>query len=162
MSTYELVDDVPKRIDPAFFLHRYGETFPDLLPLAMEETLEEIISDVYTMFHGVNTLWEMHEEQIWYNKTRMCYGLLTAWYIVDTFPHFAVGIPSMGGMPIKQKSIGGVKIVFGNPDSDGTSGLKQYRDQLAQLKTNPYGYKAYTMINSAVSMLKIRGRKRNT
>lgn len=161
MGSYEFVDELPKKIEPDFFLQKYGQAFPDLLPLDMEATVEAIIDDVYTMFHGVSTLWNTHEKQTWYDKTRMCYGLLTAWYIVDTFPNYAVGIPSMGGMPIKQKSIGGVKVVFGNPDSDGTSRLAQYKDYLAQLKTNPYGYKAYTMINSAAALIKLRGRKRN-
>ena len=161
MGTYELVDGLPKKIEPEFFLRKFGETFPDLLPLAKEELVEELIDDIYTMFHGVNFLWDTHKEQVWYDKTRMCYSLLLAWYITDTFPLLAVGVPSMGGMPIKQKSIGGVKIVFGNPDADGASGLKHYKDQLAQLKTNPFGYKAYTMINSAVALVKIRGRKRN-
>lgn len=155
-----IVDRKPVRIDPEYFRRRYGQNFPDLLDFSMEteEFLEECINDIYTMFHGVQFLWNVHDDKVWYQKTRMCYGLLLAWYITDTYPEYNVGVPTMGGMPVRSKNIGGVKIVFGNPDVDGTHGLRRYKDHLAQLKTNPFGYKAYTMINGAVQMVKIRGR----
>lgn len=161
MATPVFVDGVPARIDEEFFRRRYGQSFPDLLPWEMDDFLLECINDIYTMFHGVGTLWELQDEQVWFDKTQMCYGLLLAWYIADLYPRYAVGVVSSGGIPVRQKSIGGVKLTFGNPDADGTAGLKQYKDTLAQLKSNSFGYKAYSMINSAVSMAKIRGRKKN-
>jgi hypothetical protein len=161
MSDAVFIFGEPMPIDRTYFRQRYGQNFPDLLPDAQNALLDILIKDVYTMFTGIGKLWDMQSEQVWYDKTRMCYGLLLAWYIVDTQPELAVGIPSMSGMPLKQKSIGGVKIVFGNPDTDGVSGLKNYKDQLAMLKTNPFGYKAYSMLNGAVQMSKLRGRRRD-
>lgn len=161
MATPVFVDGLPARIDDEFFRRRYGQNFPDLLPWEQDEFLHECIDDIYTMFYGVHTLWKGHSEQVWFDKTRMCFGLLLAWYITDMYPRLAVGVISSGGIPIQKKKIGGVEIHFGNPDEEGTRRNPLYKDQLSSLKSNSFGNKAYFMINSAVGMVKIRGRKKD-
>lgn len=157
---YIFVDGVPDRIKRDYFRSKHGQAFPDLLPETQNNYLDSLINDIYTMFYGVNWLWKGHPAQVWYDKARMCYGLLLAWYIVDVDPSMAAGVPSMGGMPIKSKQIGGVKIVFGLPDS--SSAPKGYMDVLAPLRSNPFGNKAYQMIKSAIPNATIFSGRRAT
>ena len=81
------------------------------------------------------------------DKTQLCYGLLVAWYITDLFPDYSVGVISMGGIPIKSKQIGGVKIMFG--DALNTAGAVNNADLLHSLNSNAYGAKAYMMIKTS-------------
>lgn len=81
------------------------------------------------------------------DKTQLCYGLLLAWYIADLFPSYALGVVSSGGIPIKSKQIGGVKITFGETAS--TAGAVNNADLLQSLKSNSYGAKAYLMIKTS-------------
>jgi hypothetical protein len=152
-------EGIPARITIEYFRRRYGQNFPDLLSDEYNELLYLSIEDVYTMFVGVNTLWSAHEEQVWFDKTQLCFSHLVAWYITDLHPQFAVGVMTSGGIPLKSKAIGGVKIMFGNPDTDNDQTRKGYKDNLNGLKSNPFGYKAYMMIKSAHSITAIRGRK---
>lgn len=150
----------PARITTEYFRRRFGQNFPDLLQEAYNELLETSINDVYSMFYGVSQLWKLHTDQVWFDKTQLCYSLLLAWYITDLHPQYAVGVMTAGGIPLKSKSIGGIKIVFGDEESSKQKG-KGYSDTLAPLKSNPFGYKAYQMIRSAGSLTTIRGRKRD-
>ena len=159
MSDYFFVDDLPIRIDRAYFRSRYGSFFPDLLPEDKNAMLDANIDDVYTMFRGVNTLWNRLPREDYYKKTQMCFGLLTAWYIADLFPEFTAGVVMSGGIPLKSKSIGGIKIAFGDP-SETSAGVKAYKDMLAVLKSNPFGAKAYTMIMTSSAKMRILGRSR--
>jgi hypothetical protein len=155
------VSGIPARIDRTYFRDRYGQNFPDLLLTTQNAFLDASIEDIYTMFTGINTLWKSQVSDVWFYKTQLCFGLLLAWYITDLHPELAVGIVTAGGIPVKSKSIGGVKVTFGSDDADGTSRRAGYRDSLAPLKSNPFGYKAYQMMRNAGAMTSIRGRNVN-
>ena len=73
--------------------------------------------------------------------------LLVAWYITDLFPDYAVGVQSSGGIPVKSKIIGGVKITFG--DTIHTKGNINNADLLNSLLSNSFGAKAYFMIKAS-------------
>lgn len=137
----------PAKIDRVLFRTRYGQTFPDLLVEEKNEFLDTCINDVYTLFYGVGDLWSHMDRREYVDKTQLCYGLLVAWYITDLFPDYSVGVVSMGGIPVKSKQIGGVKIAFG--DTANTAGAVNNADLLQSLKSNTYGAKAYMMIKTS-------------
>lgn len=137
----------PPKINRSWFRARYGQNFPDLLTEDKNDFLDTCIEDVYTLFYGVADLWSHLERREYVNKTQLCYGLLVAWYITDVFPDFALGVESSGGIPVKSKSIGGVKITFG--ETQNTSGNFNNADLLQSLKSNAFGAKAYLMIKTS-------------
>lgn len=137
----------PVKITRDWFRLRYGQSFPDLLYEAKNEFLDTCINDVYTLFYGVGDLWSHMDRREYVDKTQLCYGLLLAWYIADLFPSYALGVVSSGGIPIKAKQIGGVKITFGETAS--TAGAVNNADLLQSLKSNSYGAKAYLMIKTS-------------
>lgn len=137
----------PAKIDRVWFRTRYGQTFPDLLVEEKNEFLDTCINDVYTLFYGVGDLWSHMDRREYVDKTQLCYGLLVAWYITDLFPDYSVGVVSMGGIPVKSKQIGGVKIAFG--DTANIAGAVNNADLLQSLKSNAYGAKAYMMIKTS-------------
>lgn len=137
----------PPKITKEWFRTRYGQSFPDLLSSDKDEELETAINDVYTLFLGVGELWEHLDRVSYVSKTQLCYGLLLAWYITDLFPNYAVGVISSGGIPIKSKQIGGVKITFG--ETSDKVGAVNNADLLQSLKSNSFGAKAYLMIKTS-------------
>lgn len=137
----------PPRITREWFRTRYGQSFPDLLPEDKNEVVDTAIMDVYTLFHGVGDLWSHMDREEYVAKTQLCYGLLLAWYITDLFPNYALGVVSSGGIPMKSKQIGGVKVMFGETAS--TAGAVNNADLLQSLKSNAYGAKAYFMIKTS-------------
>ena len=137
----------PPKITREWFRTRYGQSFPDLLPVDKNEFLDTCINDVYTLFYGVGDLWSHMARREYVDKTQLCYGLLIAWYITDLFPDLSLGVVSSGGIPIKMKSIGGTKIQFGETAS--TAGAVNNADLLQSLKSNAFGVKAYTMIKTS-------------
>lgn len=137
----------PPMIDRVWFRTRYGQSFPDLLAEDKNTFLDTCISDVYTLFYGVGDLWEHLSRSEYEAKTQLCYGLLIAWYITDLFPDLSLGVMSTGGIPVKMKSIGGVKIQFG--DLKSSAGAWNNADLLQSLKSNVYGAKAYMMIKTS-------------
>ena len=141
------VNGLPAKITKADFLFRFAQNFPDLIPETQNEFVETIIDDVYSMFNGVNYLWDHMEPEVYFQKTQICFSLLVAWYITDLYPHYAVGILTSGGIPIRKKRISTVSIEFGNPDNVPLK--SNYKDLLAPLRSNPFGYKAYQMIRSS-------------
>jgi hypothetical protein len=161
MATPVFVNEIPARIDTTYFRRRFGQNFPDLLDAGYNDLVDASIEDVYTMFYGVNTLWKAHSEQVWFDKTQLCFSLILAWYITDLHPEYAVGVMTAGGIPLKSKSIGGIKIEFGSPDRDGLARTPNYKDNLEPLKSNPFGYKAYQMIRRAGHLAAVRGRKKD-
>lgn len=136
------------RIDYVWFRTRYGQNFPDLLDDSMTDFLTACIDDVYTMFSGISELWNHLPHELYSSKTQMCYGLLVAWYITDVFPTYAVGVVSSGGIPLKEKRIGGVVIKF-SENAQNRIGNKNNADLLGALKSNSFGAKAYSMIKSS-------------
>ena len=137
----------PEKITRIWFRTRYGQSFPDLLPEDKNDILDTCINDVYTLFYGVSELWEHMNREEYVEKTQLCYGLLTAWYISDLFPDYTVGVMSTGGIPLKSKQIGGTKIMFG--DTASKAGSINNADLLSALKSNVYGAKAYLMIKTS-------------
>lgn len=136
----------PPRIDRYWFLARYASNFPDLTSDDYAELLNSAIEDVYTLFDGVSTLWSHLERNAYCDKTRLCYGLLVAWYLTDLYPDLASGVASSGGIPIKSKKIGGTSVTF----ADSTkAGSKANADLLSGLRSNAFGNKAYLMIKSS-------------
>lgn len=137
----------PPVIDRVWFRTRYGQNFPDLLAEDKNDFLDTCIADVYTLFYGVGDLWSHMDRKEYETKTQLCYGLLIAWYITDLFPDLSLGVVSTGGIPLKSKQIGGVKIMFG--DMASTAGAVNNADLLQSLKSNTYGAKAYFMIKTS-------------
>ena len=137
----------PTVIDRVWFRTRYGQNFPDLLGEERNDFLDTCIADVYTLFYGVGDLWSHMDRKEYETKTQLCYGLLVAWYITDLFPDLSLGVVSTGGIPLKSKQIGGVKVMFG--DMASTAGAVNNADLLQSLKSNTYGAKAYFMIKTS-------------
>lgn len=137
----------PPKINTIWFKSRYGQNFPDLLDESKDEFLNTCIADVYTLFFGVGDLWAHLQRKEYVAKTQLCYGLLVAWYIADLFPDYAIGVVSSGGIPVKSKMIGGVKITFGETSS--SVGSVNNADLLQSLKSNVFGAKAYLMIKTS-------------
>lgn len=135
----------PIKITREWFRQRYGQNFPDLLKSETDDLLDSCIDEVYTMFFGVADLWVHLDRETYCDKTRMCYGLLVAWYITDLYPNYALGVVSSGGIPIAEKVIGGVKIKF----SEGQKASGNNAMLLNSLKSNAFGAKAYMMIESS-------------
>lgn len=148
---YYFVDGEPHKIDRVYFRSRFGAFFPELLKEEYNTFLDDEINDIYTMFAGVNTLWSGSPLQLWYDKAHKCYGLLLAWYLTDTHPLFSVGVVSSSGIPIASKSIGGVKVVFG--DTHKANG--QLPDLLSDLRSNAFGNKAHMMIKTSIKKFSI-------
>lgn len=137
----------PPVTDRVWFRTRYGQSFPDLLAEDKNDFLDTCIADVYTLFYGVGDLWSHMDRKEYETKTQLCYGLLVAWYITDLFPDLSLGVVSTGGIPLKSKQIGGVKVMFG--DMASTAGAVNNADLLQSLKSNTYGAKAYFMIKTS-------------
>jgi hypothetical protein len=141
-------DGKPARITPADFRRYHLDTFPKLADASREGIIEQAIENVYAVFSGVSSIWQKHPRQLWYDKTRVCYRLLTAWFIADMYPKFVSGMPVMGGLPLKRKKIGGVDLTFQNTQKAGGSA---YPDLLQGLDSNPFGKMAKIMITTSAA-----------
>jgi hypothetical protein len=153
------VDGLPERITIADFRRHHSQSFPKLLDAAYDELLQDAIDDIYTMFHGVQTLWDRLGEQEWFEKTRLAFRLLTAWHITDLYPLLSHGVASMGGVPLRRKKIGGVDVYYA--ESATSAPYKDYRDLLGYLKSNAFGHRAYNMIRASGKLVMLRGRNRS-
>lgn len=136
-------ENYPIRIDKEYFRDHFGQDFPLLLDADKDSFLSSCIDDVYAMYHGVQSFWDIQTKEVYASKTRVCFGLLVAWYITDLYPKYASGVASMGGMPIASKSIGGVKVAFNTKSGIGKD------DLLVSLKTNKFGVLAYNMLKTS-------------
>ena len=85
-------DGKPGRITADDFKRKYLSHFPDLAD-AHDDILEDAIDAVYVQFHGVQTLWDLQEKQVWFDKTRLCFLHLTAWFLADLYPELVSGVP---------------------------------------------------------------------
>ena len=148
------VSGLPAPITPEDWRRYHLQSFPAFADEdKRDETdaiLEEAIEAVYSMWVGVSYLWQGHDRQVWFEKTRLCYRLLICWYIADLYPLYSRGIISTGGLPIVRKKIGPVDIAYGKDAL--TSGSS---DLLAPLLSNPFGAKAHLMIRTAYKRTKI-------
>lgn len=149
------VEGVPQKIDRFYFRAHYGCKFPRLLQgVEADSIIDDAIEAVYDIYTGVSTLWNSLDDKTWHDKTRRCYGLLAAWYVTDMHPMYAIGIQSTGGLPIKSKQVGGVKIVY-NTDEQNVRAAR-YKDALSHLRTNTFGINAYNMIKTSGKMIMLR------
>ena len=139
---------LPAPITPDDWRRFHLQSFPvfadDSRRDVAEEILHEAIEAVYSMWVGVSYLWQGHEKQVWYEKTRLCYRFLICWYIADLYPEFSRGIVSTAGLPILKKKIGPIDITY---DKEALSAGST--DLLAPLLSNPFGAKAHLMIKTA-------------
>ena len=76
-------DGKPLQINREDFRRQFLVSFPKLTGLdnSVSDTdaiIDGAIEAVYDMFTGVATLWDKHDKQTWFNKTRRCYLYLTA------------------------------------------------------------------------------------
>jgi hypothetical protein len=137
----------PRHITPLDIKRWHLASFPKLANPENQIVMEEAINAVYTMFHGCQELFDMSERQVYYDKTTLIFRLLACWYIADQYPLLVAGVPTMGALPLKAKSIGNVKLMFQDNFTKGQN--SEYQDLLSALKSNGWGFKAYTMIRSS-------------
>jgi hypothetical protein len=158
-ETATFLKGLPTRITVADFRRYHGQSFPKLLDAKYDQLLEDAIDDMYTMFHGVQTLWDSLDGQVWFEKTRLAFRLLIAWHVTDTYPTLSSGVASMGGVPLRRKKIGGVDVHYA--ESAVPTPYKDYRDLLGYLKSNVFGNRAYSMIKASGKLVVLRGNRRN-
>jgi hypothetical protein len=148
-----LVNGYPAPITVSDWRRHHLQSFPAFVS-ADEETgngvIQEAIESVYTMFIGVMDFWSQHEPQTYFDKTRLCYRLLTCWWIADLNPEYAIGIMTTGGMPLANKKIGPITIGFNTKLLNGS-------DPLQMLLSNPFGVRAHGMIKNALVRMRYRG-----
>ena len=150
-------DGKPLRINREDFRRQFLTSFPKLAGLEhnsseADNIIDGAIESVYDIFTGVATLWNLHDKQTWFDKTRRCYLYLTAWYIADNFPKYVSGITVMGAIPLKEKKIGGVDIKFDTDYLNSGSGTNLLRGLLS----NPFGKSAYMMITCCAKRTALR------
>lgn len=148
------VSGLPVPITPDDWRRYHLQSFPVFADAEKkdltDEILREAIETIYSMWVGVSYLWQGHDTQVWYEKTRLCYRLLICWYIADIYPEFARGILSTGGLPIVRKKIGPIDIAYNKEALTSTS-----LDLLAPLLSNAFGAKAHLMIKTVYRRTKI-------
>lgn len=137
----------PPKITTHDWKARFGTNFPDLLEDDKETLIQMCIDDVYTIFRGISELWSNLERPVYENKVKLCYYLLTAWYIADLYPDSTVGVMTTGGIPIASKKIGNVDIKFKTATTK--AGSKNNANLLESLKSNAFGAKAFLMIKDS-------------
>ena len=148
------VSGLPAPITPEDWRRYHLQSFPVFADEDRREItdaiLEEAIETIYSMWVGVSYLWEGHGNQVWFEKTRLCYRLLICWYIADLYPELSRGILSTGGLPIVRKKIGPIDIAYGKDALTPNS-----IDLLAPLLSNAFGAKAHLMIKTSYRRTKI-------
>lgn len=151
-------DGKPLHINREDFRRQFLTSFPKLAGLdnntatEADNIIDSAIDAVYDIFTGVATLWNLHDKQTWFDKTRRCYLYLTAWYVADMYPKYVAGVTVMGAVPVKEKKIGGVDIKF---DTEFLSSGKG-ANLLKGLLSNPFGKMAYTMITCCAKRTALR------
>ena len=148
------VSGLPAPITPDDWRRYHLQSFPVFADADKKEITDDILHEaieaVYSMWVGVSYLWQEHDKQVWYEKTRLCYRLLICWYIADLYPTYARGILSTGGLPIGTKKIGPISISYIKEALSAGS-----TDLLAPLLSNAFGAKAHLMIKTVYSRVKI-------
>ena len=151
-------DGKPLRVNREDFRRQFGASFPKLAGIdngdasQADDIIDSSIDAVYDMFTGVATLWNKHNSQTYFDKTRRCYLYLAAWYIADMFPKYVAGVAVMGAVPLKEKKIGGVDLKF---DTDFLNSGKG-QNLLKGLLSNPFGKMAYMMITTCAKRVALR------
>ena len=146
------VDKLPLRITKDDFKRFYLANFPGLAS-GHDDIIDNAIENVYTLFHGVQTIWAWQPKQVWFDKTRLCFLHLAAWYIADINPTYLRGTTSMGGVKLRRKRIGDTDITF---DNEVASKVADFQNLLGGLLSNPFGKQAYMMIETCGKRVLLR------
>lgn len=152
--SYSFINGLPARITADDFRRYFLPSFPRLGSTEYNDYLANAIETVYTLFYGVQTLWNLHDKQVWFDKTQLCFLNLLAWYIADTNHTFCTGTTTMGGVKLRRKRIGDIDISFDNASSDGNG--VSFQNLLGGLLSNPFGKVAYIMIESCAKRAMLR------
>lgn len=143
------VDGVPAKITTQDFRRHHLHSFPNLTDEQFDELIADSIDTVYTMFPGVAEAWKMHRnKQIWFDKTVLCYRLLTCWYITDRYPDLSNSYTSLNGVPLEQKKVDGVALKF-QRDVVRASTPQESLNPMLGLRSNDFGRKALIMLQTA-------------
>jgi len=142
-------DGVPAKITTHDFRRHHLQSFPSLTDERYDDLIADSIDTVYTMFPGVARAWEMHRnKQVWFDKTVLCYRLLTCWYITDRYPDLSSSYTSLNGIPLEHKKIDGVSIKFQRELGRFTSPQDMLNPMIG-LRSNDFGRKALIMLQTA-------------
>jgi hypothetical protein len=148
--------NVPAKITVEDFRRYFSASFPRLTAAEYDGLIQGAIDTVYAVFTGVNTIWDRHPDNVWHEKSQVCYRLLTAWYIADKYANLAPGVPSIDGLI--QKKVDGVMLKY---DTEMIRGKLEggVQELLAGLRSNHYGRTALMMIQSSAKRAMLRNRR---
>jgi hypothetical protein len=149
---------VPAKITIEDFRRYYSMSFPKLMAEEYDGLIQDAIDMVYAIFTGVNTLWDIQPKKVWYEKTRVCYRLLTAWYVADRHPEMSAAYASIDGLPLKRRKVDGVDLTVATELLEDASTRTQ--DALNDLKSNGFGRKALLMIRASAKRAALRNWRR--
>ena len=142
------VDGVPAKITLHDFRRHHLYSFPVLSESEYDALIADAIDAVYAMFPGVASAWDLHrDKQIWFDKTTLCYRLLTAWYIEDRYPGLASNYTSLNGVPLESKRVDGVAMKFRN--IAGADSVEAMLNPALVLRSNLFGRHALMMMQTA-------------
>jgi hypothetical protein len=145
--------DVPAKVAVEDFRRRFLMLFPKLGSVEYDGLIQDAIDTVYAMFTGVNTIWDIHPDNVWHEKTQVCYRLLTAWYIADKYAGLVSEVPSIDGF--QHKRVDGVLLKYDTGMIYGKAG-GAVQEPLAGLRSNRFGRTALMMIQSAAKRAMLR------
>jgi hypothetical protein len=147
---------VPQKITVGDFRRHLLMAFPALAAEEHDDLIQDAIDTVYAMFPGVGTLWDLQPNKVWYEKTQVCYRLLTAWFITDQYPGLSAVYTSVNGLPLRKKKVDGVDLMFDTGFLQDTNAPVQ--DVLGGLKSNDFGRTALLMIRASAKRVMLRNR----
>jgi len=153
------VDGVPAKITIHDFRRHHLQSFPRLTDGQYDGLIADAIDTVYTMFPGVATVWDLHRnKQVWFDKTVLCYRLLTCWYITDRYPKVSGSYTSFNGIPLEQKKVDGVALKF-QRELLRLSSPQDSLNPMLGLRSNDFGRKALIMLQTAPrrALLRVEG-----
>jgi len=143
------VDGKPAQITVYDFRRFHLQSFPALAEEEYDTLIADAIDTVYIMFPGVSEMWDMHRNrQFWFDKTTLCYRLLTCWYITDRYPELSPSYTSLNGVPLEQKKVDGVMLKFQRELAKYASSAAMLNPMLG-LRSNDFGRKALMMMQTA-------------
>lgn len=118
---------------------KFKSNFVDLTSSQFAQALQI----VNAQFSGVYSLWMSLPPDEATAKRELCINYLMGWQLMTLYPEQAVGISSMGGMPITAKKVGPVFLKYKDTVRQSGSGV------LDELTTNTFGLLALQLIQCA-------------
>ena len=155
MADAVFVDGVPAKITIYDFRRHHLQSFPQLSDLDYDGLIADAIDTVYAMFPGVAQMWDLQPRQTWFDKTTLCYRLLTSWYVTDRYPELAKNYTSLNGVRLEQKKADGVMLKF-QRDPMNNALAAEAINPLLRLQSNDFGRKALMMIQMAAKRALLR------